>query len=61
MPVHRSAVIVLIELVAGAVSQQLLTNEVVTAREWFGGVLIILGAYLAARREPEPPAPACRP
>jgi len=49
MPVHRSAVIALIELVAGAVSQQLLTNEVVTMREWVGGVLIVVGAYLAAR------------
>jgi drug/metabolite transporter (DMT)-like permease len=49
MPVHRSAVIALIELVAGAVSQQLLTNEVVTMREWVGGILIVVGAYLAAR------------
>ncbi len=49
MPVHRSAVIALIELVAGAVSQQLLTNEVVTMREWVGGGLIVVGAYLAAR------------
>ena len=49
MPVHRSAVIALVELVAGAVSQQLLTNEVVTAREWVGGVLIVVGAYLASR------------
>jgi drug/metabolite transporter (DMT)-like permease len=51
MPVHRSAVIVLIELVAGAVSQQVLTDEIVTAREWAGGALIVLGAYLAARGE----------
>lgn len=49
MPVHRSAVITLIELVAGAISQQLLTNEVVTMREWVGGILIIVGAYLSAR------------
>jgi drug/metabolite transporter (DMT)-like permease len=49
MPVHRSAVIALIELVAGAVSQQLLTNEIVTMREWVGGVLIVAGAYLASR------------
>ncbi|TAM45588.1 MAG: hypothetical protein EPN55_07790 [Gammaproteobacteria bacterium] len=49
MPVHRSAVISLIELVAGAVSQQLLTDEVVTVREWVGGSLIIFGAYLASR------------
>jgi drug/metabolite transporter (DMT)-like permease len=49
MPVHRSAVIVLIELVAGAVSQQLLTNEVIKPTDWAGGVLIVLGAALAAR------------
>lgn len=49
LPVHRSAVLALIELVAGALSQQLLTDEVVSVREWAGGVLIIVGAYLAAR------------
>jgi drug/metabolite transporter (DMT)-like permease len=49
MPVHRSAVILLFELVAGAASQQLLTDEIVTAREWLGGALIIAGAWLAAR------------
>jgi drug/metabolite transporter (DMT)-like permease len=49
MPVHRSAVIALVELVAGAVSQQLLTNEIVTMKEWLGGALIVAGAYLAAR------------
>ena len=49
MPVHRSAVIALFELVAGAVSQQLLTDEIVTMREWVGGGLIVIGAYLAAR------------
>jgi drug/metabolite transporter (DMT)-like permease len=49
LPVHRSAVLALIELVAGAVSQQLLTNEVVSLREWAGGALILVGAYLSAR------------
>jgi drug/metabolite transporter (DMT)-like permease len=49
MPVHRSAVILLFELVAGAVSSQLLTDEIVTRVEWFGGALIVLGAYLSAR------------
>lgn len=49
MPVHRSAVLALIELVAGAISQQLLTDEAVSIREWAGGVLIVVGAYLAAR------------
>jgi drug/metabolite transporter (DMT)-like permease len=49
MPVHRSAVILLFELVAGAVSSQLLTNETVTVIEWSGGALIMLAAYLSAR------------
>jgi len=49
MPVHRSAVILLFELVAGAVSSQLLTNEIVTTIEWFGGALIILAAYLSVQ------------
>jgi drug/metabolite transporter (DMT)-like permease len=49
MPVHRSAVILLFELIVGALSQQLLTDEIVTLREWTGGALIVVGAYLAAR------------
>ncbi|MBZ0071644.1 MAG: DMT family transporter [Gammaproteobacteria bacterium] len=49
MPVHRSAVILLFELVAGAVSSSLLTEEVIHTREWLGGGLIILAAYWAAR------------
>jgi drug/metabolite transporter (DMT)-like permease len=49
MPVHRSAVILLFELVIGAVSSLLLTEEVVLPREWLGGMMIVLAAYLAAR------------
>jgi drug/metabolite transporter (DMT)-like permease len=49
LPVQRSAVLALIELVAGALSQQWLTDEVVRPREWAGGALILLGAYLTAR------------
>jgi drug/metabolite transporter (DMT)-like permease len=48
MPVHRSAVILLFEIVAGAVSAQLLTDEIVLLREWFGGALILAAAYLSA-------------
>lgn len=48
LPVHRSAVLALIELVAGALSQQLLTDEAVSLREWMGGALILVGAYLSA-------------
>ncbi len=49
MPVHRSAVILLFELVIGAVSALLLTDEVVLLREWIGGAMIVSAAYLAAR------------
>jgi drug/metabolite transporter (DMT)-like permease len=48
MPVHRSAVILLFELVVGAVSSLLLTDEQVLLQEWLGGVLILVAAYLAA-------------
>ncbi len=49
MPVHRSAVILLFELVAGALSAHFLTDETVLPREWVGGVLIIAAAYFTAR------------
>jgi len=49
MPVYRSAVILLFELVAAAVSAQWLSDEVITGREWIGGSLIILAGYLSAR------------
>lgn len=49
MPVHRSAVVLLFELIAGAISAQLLTNEVVQLHEWLGGALILFAAVLTAR------------
>jgi len=49
MPVHRSAVILLFELVAGAASSLWLTDEVILPREWLGGLMIITAAWLAAR------------
>lgn len=48
MPLHRSAVILLFELVVGAVSAQLLTEEVVLPKEWLGGAMIVAAAALAA-------------
>jgi len=48
LPVHRSAVIFLFEIVAGAVSTALLTNEIVTPREWAGGLLVVLAAWITA-------------
>lgn len=53
MPVHRSAIILLFEIVVGAVSSILLTNEVIHIREWIGGALVILAAYLTAIRQVE--------
>ncbi len=49
MPVHRSAIILLFELVAGALSAQWLTDEVVQPNEWLGGAMIIIAAVVAAR------------
>jgi len=49
MPVHRSAIILLFELVVGAVSAGLLTDETVQAHEWAGGMLIVCAAYLSSR------------
>lgn len=56
MPVHRSAVILLFELVVGAVSSQLLTEETVLPREWLGGGMIVTAAWLAARLHAGDPA-----
>ena len=49
MPVYRSAVILLSELVAAAASAQWLSDEVISAKEWMGGSLIVLAGYLSAR------------
>ena len=51
MPVHRSGVILLFELVAGALSQQLLTDESLVPREWIGGVLVVAASLLIAGRQ----------
>ncbi len=48
MPLHRSAVILLFELVVVGVSTQLLTDEAMNLREWMGGVLIVAAALVAA-------------
>lgn len=55
MPVHRSSVILLFELVAGAVSSQLLTDEVIHTKEWIGGALVVAAAWLSARRQLQNP------
>jgi drug/metabolite transporter (DMT)-like permease len=49
LPVQRSAVILLVEIVIGAVSAAWLAGEYTATREWIGG-LLILGAGLAVAR-----------
>ncbi len=45
MPVYRSAVIMLFELVVAAIAAWWLTDEAMSMQEWFGGVLIVAAAY----------------
>ncbi|WP_052470007.1 DMT family transporter [Thiolapillus brandeum] len=47
MPVQRSSVILLMEILVGAVSAWLLAGESLNLREWLGGILIILAALVA--------------
>ena len=47
--VHRSAAIMLFEVFAGAVSAALLTEEILSLREWTGGLLIMFAAWLTIR------------
>ena len=51
MPVYRSAIILLFEIVVTAVSAFLLIGETMTSQEWAGGALVITSAWLIARRE----------
>jgi drug/metabolite transporter (DMT)-like permease len=51
MPVQRSSVIMLFELVVGALSAWWLAGEAVGAREWIGGALILAAAMIAIFRE----------
>ncbi|MDR2877844.1 MAG: DMT family transporter [Chromatiales bacterium] len=51
LPAYRAAVIMLFELVVAAISSQWLTDESVRSAEWFGGALILLAAWYAARSQ----------
>ncbi len=51
MPVYRSSVIMLFELIVAAVSAWLLINETMSLQEWFGGGLIIVAGYLIVKRQ----------
>lgn len=50
LPVHRSSVILLVEVLAGAASAQWLAGEVMGMREWLGGAFILAAAWLAGRQ-----------
>lgn len=51
MPVYRSSVIMLFELVVAAIAAWALTNEAMSIQEWLGGGLILVAAYGVARTE----------
>ena len=51
LPIQRSSVIFLLEIVAGAVSAALLTNEIVSVNEYIGGVLIISAGLISVIKE----------
>ena len=51
MPVYRSSVIMLFELVVAAVGAWALTNEAMSLQEWLGGGLILIAAYGVAKTE----------
>ncbi|HBH36210.1 MAG TPA: EamA/RhaT family transporter [Gammaproteobacteria bacterium] len=48
MPVQRSAVILLFELVAGAVSSMWFAGEVLEYRDYAGGLMIIMAVYFVS-------------
>ena len=58
MPAQRSAMIMLFEIVVGALTAWWLAGEQLMWREWFGGVLIVTAGVLAATRRRPAAAPA---
>jgi len=54
LPLHRSAIILLFELVAAALSSHWLSHERMSQEEWLGGLLIVLAGYLSARSQMSP-------
>ncbi len=51
LPIQRSSVIFLLEIIAGAVSAALLTDEIVRNIEYIGGVLIISAGLISVIKE----------
>lgn len=51
MPVYRSSVIMLFELIVAALSAWWLVNEVMNFQEWLGGGLILLAGYWLVKQQ----------
>ena len=51
LPIQRSSVIFLLEIVAGAISAAYLTNEIVGNLEYLGGIFIISAGLISVRKE----------
>lgn len=51
LPIQRSSIIFLLEIVAGAVSAALLTDEIVSNIEYIGGLLIISAGLISVIKE----------
>lgn len=49
VPANQAIVIMLFELVAAAIAAYFLTDEVMTLREWVGGVMIVSAGLFSAR------------
>lgn len=52
VPANTAIVLFLFELVAGAVSSALLSDEVLRPQDWLGGALIVSASLVAALRRP---------
>ncbi|NOY66170.1 MAG: DMT family transporter [Gammaproteobacteria bacterium] len=48
MPVYRSAIILLFEIIVTAVSAYVLIDETMNLREWIGGIMVGLSAWMIA-------------
>ena len=49
LPLHQSATLFLFEVPVGAISAALLSHESMTGQIWFGGILVMLAAWLSSR------------
>lgn len=53
MPVYRSSVIMLFELIVAAASAWLLIGEIMSLQEWLGGMLILMSGTLLVKHQAE--------